>query len=105
MAAGTSVDLTVSDIGNKGLENVAHKMYQTASAEGRARRRFLELEKKGKPVAYEQLLSEINQRDWDDSHRAASPLCKAEDAIEVDSSAMTQEEVTGKILALAKERM
>ena len=93
------------DIGTKVLPDATLKIYLTASAEERARRRFKELEEKGKPVPYEQLLAEINQRDWDDSHRAASPLTQAEDAVLLDSSDLTQAQVTEKILALAKERI
>ena len=93
------------DIGTKVLPDATLKIFLTASAEERASRRFKELEAKGKPVPYDQLLKEINQRDWDDSHRAASPLTQAEDAILVDSSDMTQQQVTEKILALAKERI
>ena len=50
------------------------------------------------------LFRSINQRDWDDSHRAASPLCQAEDAILLDSTRMSIDEVVEKILSLMKER-
>jgi len=93
------------DIGTKVLPDATLKIFLTASAEERARRRFKELEAKGNPIPYDQLLQEINQRDWDDSHRAASPLTQAKDALLLDSSDMTQPQVTAKILALAKERM
>ena len=105
IAREQSVVMDGRDIGTKVLPDATLKIYLTASAEVRARRRFLELEKKGKPVPYEQLLSEINQRDWDDSHRAASPLCRAEDAVELDTSDMTEEEVVSAMLALARERV
>ena len=105
IAREQSVVMDGRDIGTKVLPDATLKIYLTASAEVRARRRFLELEKKGKPVPYEQLLSEINQRDWDDSHRAASPLCRAEDAVELDTSDMTEDEVVSRMLALARERV
>ena len=105
IAREQSVVMDGRDIGTKVLPDATLKIYLTASAEVRARRRFLELEKKGRPVAFEQLLAEINQRDWDDSHRAASPLCRAEDAVELDTSDMTEEEVVGEMLALARERV
>ncbi len=105
IAREQSVVMDGRDIGTKVLPDATLKIYLTASAEVRARRRFLELEKKGKPVPYEQLLAEINQRDWDDSHRAASPLCKAEDAVELDTSDMTEDEVVSRMLALARERV
>ena len=93
------------DIGTKVLPGATLKIFLTAAAEERARRRYDELAAKGQTVSYEQLLAEINQRDWDDSHRAASPLCQAEDAVLVDSSSMTIEQVTERILTLARERM
>ena len=105
IAREQSVVMDGRDIGTKVLPDATLKIYLTASAEVRARRRFLELEKKGKPVPYEQLLAEINQRDWDDSHRAASPLCRAEDAVELDTSDMTEDEVVSRMLALARERV
>lgn len=105
IAREQSVVMDGRDIGTKVLPDATLKIFLTASAEERAKRRFKELSEKGRPVPYDQLLSEINQRDWDDSHRAASPLCQAEDAVLLDSSDMTQQAVTEKILALAQERM
>ena len=106
MAKEQSVVMDGRDIGTKVLPDATLKIYLTAEAEERAKRRRKELlEKKGISIPYEQLLREINQRDWDDSHRAASPLCQAEDAILVDTTHMTEEEATAEILALAKERM
>lgn len=93
------------DIGTKVLPDATLKIFLTAAAEERARRRYDELTAKGQTVSFDQLLKEINQRDWDDSHRAASPLTQAEDAVLVDSSHMTVEEVTEYILSLARERM
>lgn len=58
----------------------------TASPEARARRRYVELAQRGTPEPLEQVLSEIQQRDWDDIHREAAPLRKAEDAVEVDTT-------------------
>lgn len=105
IAAEQSVVMDGRDIGTAVLPNATLKIFLTASAEVRARRRFLELEQKGKPVPYEQLLVEINQRDWNDSHRVASPLCKAEDAVELDTSDMTKEEVISAMVAMARERV
>lgn len=105
IAREQSVVMDGRDIGTKVLPDATLKIFLTASAEERARRRFRELEAKGKPVPYDQLLQEINQRDWDDSHRAASPLVQAEDAILLDTSSMTQEEAAEAILSLMKERM
>ena len=105
IAKEQSVVMDGRDIGTHVLPDATLKVYLTASAEERARRRFLELKEKGKEIPYGQLLDEINRRDWDDSHREASPLRQAEEAVLVDSSDMTREEVIGKILSLAKERM
>ena len=93
------------DIGTVVLPDADVKIFLTASPEERARRRFLEMGGEAAGVDFDKLLAEINQRDWDDSHRAASPLCRAEDAIELDSSTMTKEEVIDCVLRLAKERM
>ena len=105
IAREQSVVMDGRDIGTKVLPDATLKIFLTAAPEERARRRYKELTAKGQAVSYEQLLAEINQRDWDDSHRAASPLCKADDAIELDSSDMTQEEVTQRMLDLARERI
>lgn len=105
IARDVSVVMDGRDIGTAVLPDATLKVYLTASAEVRAERRYLELKEKGKEVPYEQLLQEINQRDWDDTHRAASPLRQAEDAVLVDSSHMTIDEVIAEILRLARERM
>ena len=71
----------------------------------RARRRYLELERRGEKVDFETLLREIRQRDYNDSHRAVSPMTPAADAILLDSSDMTEKEVTERVISLARERM
>lgn len=105
MAKEQSVVMDGRDIGTHVLPNATLKVYLTASVEERARRRFKELQDRGEEVPYERLLEEIKQRDWDDSHREASPLRQAEDAVLLDSSGMTREEVIEKVLFLARERM
>lgn len=105
IARAQSVVMDGRDIGTKVLPDADLKIFLTASPEERARRRFLEMGGEAAGVDFDKLLAEINQRDWDDSHRAASPLCRAEDAVEVDSSSMTKEEVIAHILKLAHERM
>lgn len=105
IAREKSVVMDGRDIGTHVLPNATLKIFLTAAPEERARRRYLELQAKGQEVPFEQLLREINQRDWDDSHRAASPLKKAEDAIELDTSSMNKEEAAAAILALARERV
>ena len=104
IAAGTSVVMDGRDIGTKVLPDAPVKVFLTAAAEVRARRRFLELQQKGQPVPYEQLLSEIKQRDFNDAHRAASPMAQAEDAALLDSSDMSVDQVVAAIVAMAREK-
>lgn len=105
IARQQSVVMDGRDIGTHVLPDATLKVYLTAAAEERAKRRFAELKRKGQTVDFDRLLAEINQRDWDDSHREASPLRQAEDAVLVDSSNMNLQQVVGHILALARERM
>lgn len=74
------------DIGTVVLPEADVKIYLTASPEIRARRRCLELEQRGTPQPYEQVLKELRQRDWDDMHREVAPLRVAADAVTVDTS-------------------
>ncbi len=92
------------DIGTTILPQAQVKIFLTASAETRARRRTLELEEKGETCSYEAILAQIRERDERDSNRAASPLRQAEDAVLVDSSDMTIEEVADTILRIVRER-
>lgn len=91
------------DIGTVILPDAELKIFLTASAEIRAERRYKELIEKGTPKDYDELLSEIKQRDHNDSHRAVAPLKPAVDAYMLDSSDMSLEEVVAKIVSLAKE--
>lgn len=92
MAATQSVVMDGRDIGTTILPNADVKIFLTASPESRAERRYKELIEKGETVTYEDVLADMIKRDYDDSHRAVSPLSKAQDAIEVDTSALTLEE-------------
>ena len=69
------------------------KFFMTASPEARARRRCLELQRRGEPVPFEDVLSQIRVRDRFDSTRAIAPLTRPEDAVLVDTSEMTEDEV------------
>ncbi len=91
------------DIGTVVLPEAQLKIFLTASAEERANRRYNELISRGTPVEYEALLSEIVQRDYNDSHRAIAPLKPAPDAVILDSSDMGFEEVVAEIVRLVKE--
>ena len=103
IAEGQNVVMDGRDIGTKVLPNATLKIYLTASAEERARRRCRELEEKGKPEPYEQVLRDMVQRDYQDTHRAASPLRPAEDAVHVDTSDLTVEESVALMKKLADE--
>jgi cytidylate kinase len=76
------------DIGTVVLSDAPFKFYLTATSEERAKRRYEELKAKGIEVDYNTILSEIEKRDYVDTHREVTPLIKADDAIEIDSSAL-----------------
>ncbi len=105
IAAKTDVVMDGRDIGTRVLPDAPLKIFLTAQPEVRARRRYLELERRGEKVDFETLLREIRQRDYNDSHRAVSPMTPAADAILLDSSDMTEKEVTERVISLARERM
>lgn len=102
MAKNNNVIMDGRDIGTVILPCAQYKFFLTASAEVRADRRFKELKEKGIDVDYKALLEEIIQRDYNDSHRETAPLKQADDAILVDSSNMTLEEVTNAIISNIK---
>lgn len=91
------------DIGTVVLPNADLKLFMTARPEVRAQRRFDELKAKGESPVYEEVLADVNERDYRDTHRAESPLRKAEDAIEIDNSDMTPEEQLKKACQLYDE--
>lgn len=97
MARAKSVIMDGRDIGTVVLKDAPYKYFLTASDEERALRRFRELAAKGEPQTYEEVLEQIRQRDYNDTHRAVTPLRKAEDAVEIDSTAMSIEEVVDYI--------
>jgi len=81
------------DIGTVVFTGACCKIFLTASPEARAQRRFLELKAKGQSPDFAAVLADLQRRDSADSTRAASPLCKAEDAIELDSSILNRDQV------------
>ena len=103
IARGHNVVMDGRDIGTVVLPNATLKVYLTASPEVRARRRCIELEQKGTPQPYAQVLKEIEERDWRDMHRAASPLTVAEGAVVVDTSDMNVEQSVATLRALAEK--
>ncbi|MBQ6479085.1 MAG: (d)CMP kinase [Erysipelotrichaceae bacterium] len=92
------------DIGTVVLKDAPVKLYLTATAEARAQRRVLQNQEKGLEADYEQILEDIRKRDYQDMHREYSPLTKAEDAIEIDTSDLTLEEVTAIALKIIAEK-
>ncbi len=100
-----SVIMDGRDIGTKILPFAAVKIFLTASAEDRAQRRYEELLQKGMQVTYDEVLRDMRERDYNDSHRAAAPLCAAEDAVQVDTSGNTLEQSVAQLRALITERL
>ncbi len=93
MGAQKSVIMDGRDIGTVVFPDAEYKFFITAAPEERARRRFAELMAKGSETTFDQVLADINQRDYNDTHREVDPLRKAEDAVEIDTTDMTIEEV------------
>ena len=91
------------DIGTCVITDAALKVYLNATPEERARRRFNEMEDKS--MGFEAVLKDINQRDYNDTHRAISPLRKAEDAVEIDTTHLSLEQVVGEVMRLYLERV
>ncbi len=104
MARKHNVIMDGRDIGTVVLPRADVKFFLTASAEVRAQRRFLELQAKGSRDSYEKVLKELNQRDYDDSHRAVAPLKQTKNHILVDTSDMTPEQVIQTMKAIVVEK-
>lgn len=91
------------DIGTCVLPDAQLKIYLTASVHTRALRRYHELQEKGQDCVLAEIEADIEDRDYRDMHREIAPLKQAEDAVYIDSSELSIEEVTEKIVALAKQ--
>lgn len=102
LAEKENVVMDGRDIGTNILPNADTKIYLTASVDTRAKRRFLELQEKGTDCSIEEIARDIEERDYRDMHREIAPLRQAEDAVLVDSSDMTIEEVVQAILSHCK---
>ncbi len=102
IASETSCVLDGRDIGSFVLPDADFKFYITADTDVRAKRRYKELKEKGHDVDFALLKKEIEQRDYNDAHRDFAPLVKASDAIEINTSYMTVEEVVDKIISVVK---
>ena len=105
MARTHSVIMDGRDIGTVVLPQADVKLFLTASAEDRARRRCLELEERGTPEPYEKLLEEMQERDRNDASSCAAPLRRAEDAVILDTTGNTFQQSFDLLLQTIKERL
>ena len=104
LAHTSNVIMDGRDIGTVVLPDAKVKVYLTASSEERARRRWLEMNQKGAPDTYEQVLADLKKRDDQDMNRQVDPLRPTPDATIVDSTEMNFEQVVEYILAIVKEK-
>lgn len=105
IAEKNNVIMDGRDIGTVILPDAQVKIFLTCSSEAKAHRRFKELTEKGISTTFEEVLRDMEARDHADSTRAAAPLQKAEDAVELDNSALTLEETFHAALAIIKEKL
>lgn len=103
MGTNKAIVMDGRDIGTVVFPNAELKIFMTASAETRAKRRFDELQQKGDDVSYEEVLKNVVDRDYMDTHREDSPLIIADDAIEIDNSYLNKEEQFAAVLELVND--
>ena len=104
VAQNHNVIMDGRDIGTVVLPDATVKVFLTADAAERARRRCLELEQRGTPQPFDEVLQDIQQRDWNDSHRAAAPLKRAEDAVLLDTTHLNFEESEAALIRIIQEK-
>ena len=102
MGINKGVVMDGRDIGTVVFPKAELKIFMTSSPETRAKRRYYEMLDRGDEVSYEEVLRNVQERDYIDSHRKDSPLIKAQDAIEIDNSNLTKSEQFEKVLQLTK---
>lgn len=105
LARENNIIMDGRDIGTIVLPNADVKIFLTASAEERAKRRYKELSEKPDCPTYEEILKDIIQRDYNDMNRETAPLKQAEDAVLVDTTELTLEQSAAKIAEIIKERV
>ena len=105
MARQHDVIMDGRDIGTVVLPQADVKIFLTASPEDRARRRYLELQERGTPQDYDQLLAETRERDYNDSHRSSAPLRPAADAVLLDTTGNTFEQSCALLRRTIEERL
>ena len=103
MGKNKAIVMDGRDIGTVVFPDAELKIFMTASAETRAQRRFDELQQKGDDVSYEDVLKNVVERDYIDTHREDSPLVIADDAIEIDNSYLNKEEQFAAVLDLVND--
>lgn len=103
MGAHKGIVMDGRDIGTVVFPDAELKLFMSAGAEARAERRTAELQQQGRQVTYDEVLKNIEDRDYQDTHRKDSPLQKAEDAIEIDNTTLTLEELFDKITTLVAQ--
>jgi cytidylate kinase len=103
-ARGNGVVMEGRDIGTVVFPQAPLQIFLRANVEERARRRLRQDEQEGRPATLEQMACEIRRRDQLDAERKISPLIAAADAVEIDSTCLTAEQVVEQILALAQKR-
>ena len=103
MGVNKAIVMDGRDIGTVVFPDAELKIFMTASAETRAQRRFDELSQKGDDVSYEDVLKNVQERDYIDTHREDSPLFIADDALEIDNSYLSRQEQFKIVLELVEE--
>ena len=93
------------DAGTVILPDAEVKIFLTASAESRAKRRYEELLQKGESCSYEQILQQINERDYNDTHRKVSPLRQAEDAVLLDNTGYQENDTLEEALLIFRKKL
>ena len=105
IAKENNVIMDGRDIGTVVLPNAECKIFLTATPECRAKRRYKELIEKGEDVKYEDVLADVNERDYNDSHREIAPLKPSEESVIADTSELTLDESVALIVKIIKEHM
>lgn len=105
LAQRSNVIMDGRDIGTVVLPGAQVKIFLTAAPEARARRRYDELAARGETVRYEDVLADVRQRDYNDTHRAAAPLVAAPDAVTVDTTACDFEQSAALLLQVIQKKL
>ncbi|WP_339835280.1 (d)CMP kinase [uncultured Flavobacterium sp.] len=105
MGKNKAIVMDGRDIGTVVFPDAELKIFMNSSAQTRAERRYNELIEKGQHVTYDEVLENVQERDYIDTHREDSPLVKADDAIEINNSTLNKEEQFDLVLKLVEERV